>query len=174
MKWSDLSDCQHHAGIAKQQEGKECEPNVKVRPVTAKRQIMTWLNVDGQKIDKMTVQLKNQHQHQPHFSMQISPACGAWTSNGEAVITSADGPIVAPADVAVRHAETADALRALQLVAFVAGEMHGGSPPADPSQRGINALTLAKVSWKNTKVLSSSGAPDNVELVQTHRGHKAM
>lgn len=51
------------------------------------------------------------------------------------VITSADGPIIAPAYVAVCHSETADALGALQLVAFIAGEMHRGSPPGDPKAK---------------------------------------
>lgn len=48
--------------------------------------------------------------------------------------------------------------------------MHCGSPPGDPSQRGKNVLT-AKVSWKNTKVLSSSGAADNVMLMKIHRSY---
>jgi len=44
--------------------------------------------------------------------------------------TSADGPVVAPSHVAVGHAQAADALGALQLVALVAGEVHRGPPPA--------------------------------------------
>lgn len=47
-----------------------------------------------------------------------------------AVLTPADGPVVAPAHIAVRHPETADALRALQFITFVAGEMHRGASPA--------------------------------------------
>lgn len=43
--------------------------------------------------------------------------------------TSADGPVVAPAHVAVRHAQAGDALGALELVAFVAGEVHRRPPP---------------------------------------------
>lgn len=46
------------------------------------------------------------------------------------ILTSTYGPIVAPADVALRHFETTDALWALQFVTLVAGEMHCGSSPA--------------------------------------------
>ena len=44
--------------------------------------------------------------------------------------TSADGPVVAPSHVAVGHPQAADALRALQLVALVAGEVNSGPPSA--------------------------------------------
>lgn len=132
----------------------------------------------GQAEDWLGVWTKRQPSWKPtpaslHFSMQISPACDVWKSNCKSVITSADGPIVTPAYVAVCHSETADALRALQFITFIAGEMHCGSPPWDPSQREKNVL-MAKVSWKNTKVLKGSGTADNVALIKTHRGHKAM
>lgn len=116
---------------------------------------------------------ESQHQHHHTLACKYHLHATPGKAIGKSVITSADGPIVAPAYVAVSHAETADALRALQFITLVAREMHRGSPPGDPSQRGKNVLT-AKVSWKNTKVLSSSGAADNVTLMKTHRGYKAL
>lgn len=52
-----------------------------------------------------------------------------WTTH-MSVLTSADGPIVTPAYIAVSHSETTDALGALQFITLVAGEMHCGSSPA--------------------------------------------
>lgn len=46
------------------------------------------------------------------------------------ILTSAYGPVVTPAYIAVSHSETTDALWALQFITFVAGEMHRGSSPA--------------------------------------------
>lgn len=123
-------------------------------------------------LDKMTAQLKANTSITTLQHANIT-CMWRWITNRKSVITSADGPIVAPAYIAVCHSETADALRALQFITFIAREMHCGSPPADPSQRGKNGLT-AKVSWKNTKVLSGSGAADNVVLIKTHRGHKPV
>lgn len=86
-----------------------------------------------------------------------------WINNCVSVITSADGPIIAPAYVAVRHSETADALGALQLVAFIAGEMHRGSPPGDTRQRRKNVWT-AKLSWKKKPSKISQAAAVQILL----------
>lgn len=45
-------------------------------------------------------------------------------------LTSADGPVITPAHVAVCHSEAADALGALQFVTLIAGIVHCSSSPA--------------------------------------------
>lgn len=77
----------------------------------------------------------------PHGYQRAGVWKNNWRSSGDQlqrwcthaplpVLTPADGPVVAPANIAVRHPETADALRALQFITFVAGEMHSGASPA--------------------------------------------
>lgn len=48
--------------------------------------------------------------------------------------TSADGTVITPANIAVCHSETSDALGALEFIAFIAGEMHCSSSSVDRVQ----------------------------------------
>lgn len=45
--------------------------------------------------------------------------------------TSADGTVITPANIAVCHSETSDALGALEFITFIAGEMHSGTTSVD-------------------------------------------
>lgn len=123
----DMSDGQHFASIAKQRAAKECRSEVKVRWVAAK----WWILNQGKTQEKEMSPWTRQHQ-------------GSWNLFLDSFFfTSANGPVVAPTHVAVRHSETADALGALQFVTLVAGEMHCGSSPAVKLHRGERASQSA-------------------------------
>lgn len=74
------------------------------------------------------------------------------------ILTSAYGPVVTPAYIAVSHSETTDALWALQFITFVAGEMHRGSSPAVRLHTEKKHIGITNLPCKKKTPLSSGSA----------------